>query len=260
MGLGLFCMSEHIKSLRGQYGARRRSDGREGTEIWFSFPLIVPEAGQQTLQQRRLTNSHTKLSILSLYGTDMDHFVMNDVGHGIHGPNTHHNRNVMKPTEVVSMGDDVNNTTVLLTTAIDDKHSFSSPQNRRSPSQRSHHSLLNMSMRSAGSRISARGSTAPLGGARDTSTYSDTAVVDAGDISSYSLRATGPSARDSRTNLLVGRRSGDRTRTKKSIQEMVGALPILLVDDSVSILKMTKRAIQNECDNVRYINHILTHY
>ena len=46
MGLGMFCLSEHIKALQGQYGARRRSDGREGTEIWFSFPLVVPEAGQ----------------------------------------------------------------------------------------------------------------------------------------------------------------------------------------------------------------------
>ena len=49
MGLGLFCLSEHVKALQGQYGARRRNDGREGTEIWFSFPLIVPEAGQFTL-------------------------------------------------------------------------------------------------------------------------------------------------------------------------------------------------------------------
>ena len=49
MGLGLFCLSGHIKALQGQYGARRRNDGREGTEIWFSFPLIVPaEAGQFT--------------------------------------------------------------------------------------------------------------------------------------------------------------------------------------------------------------------
>ena len=49
MGLGLFCLSEHVKALQGQYGARRRNDGREGTEIWFSFPLIVPaEAGQFT--------------------------------------------------------------------------------------------------------------------------------------------------------------------------------------------------------------------
>ena len=48
LGLGLFCLSIHINALQGQYGARRRSDGQEGTEIWFSFPLIVPEAGQHT--------------------------------------------------------------------------------------------------------------------------------------------------------------------------------------------------------------------
>ena len=49
MGLGLFCLSGHIKALQGQYGARKRSDGREGTEIWFSFPLLIPEAGQHIL-------------------------------------------------------------------------------------------------------------------------------------------------------------------------------------------------------------------
>ena len=48
MGLGLFCLSEHIQALQGQYGARRRSDGRDGTEIWFTFPLIVPQAGEHT--------------------------------------------------------------------------------------------------------------------------------------------------------------------------------------------------------------------
>ena len=53
MGLGLFCLAEHTKALQGQYGARRRSDGREGTEIWFSFPLITPEEGQHTLTPYR---------------------------------------------------------------------------------------------------------------------------------------------------------------------------------------------------------------
>ena len=35
------------------------------------------------------------------------------------------------------------------------------------------------------------------------------------------------------------------------MQMVLGMSPILLVDDAVSILKMTKRAIQNECINVR---------
>jgi len=45
MGLGLFCLREHIQALEGKYGARRRTDGREGTEIWFNFPIIVPKQG-----------------------------------------------------------------------------------------------------------------------------------------------------------------------------------------------------------------------
>ena len=56
MGLGLFCLSEHMRALNGQYGARRRSDGREGTEIWFSFPLVVPEAGQYTFLENFIYN------------------------------------------------------------------------------------------------------------------------------------------------------------------------------------------------------------
>ena len=38
---------------------------------------------------------------------------------------------------------------------------------------------------------------------------------------------------------------------RKSVQEVLGKLPILIVDDSVSVLKMTKRAILNECANIR---------
>ena len=57
MGLGLFCLSEHVKALQGQYGARKRSDGREGTEIWFSVPLIVPAAGKYILSKQPLTHN-----------------------------------------------------------------------------------------------------------------------------------------------------------------------------------------------------------
>ena len=49
MGLGLFCLREHIQALEGQYGARRRTDGHEGTEIWFNFPMIVPKQGDYIL-------------------------------------------------------------------------------------------------------------------------------------------------------------------------------------------------------------------
>ena len=37
------------------------------------------------------------------------------------------------------------------------------------------------------------------------------------------------------------------------LQEVLGAMPVLLVDDAVSILKMTKRAIQNECANISFM-------
>ena len=67
----------------------------------------------------------------------------------------------------------------------------------------------------------------------------------AGNASLDSLISIDISTRGSRKALLDVRKSADR------IQEVLGALPILLVDDSVSILKLTKRAIQNECANIR---------
>ena len=56
-----------------------------------------------------------------------------------------------------------------------------------------------------------------------------------------------PRGADHEEALSDARSSGDR------IQEVLGTLPILLVDDSVSILKMTKRAIQNECANIIFM-------
>ena len=45
----------------------------------------------------------------------------------------------------------------------------------------------------------------------------------------------------------------DTINNADRVQETLGTLPILIVDDSVSILKMTKRAIQNECANISFM-------
>ena len=61
------------------------------------------------------------------------------------------------------------------------------------------------------------------------------------DISLVSSKRGFKNSQSSRSN-----RSGiDR------IKELLGTSPILLVDDAVSILKLTKRAIQNECPHIR---------
>ena len=225
MGLGLFCLREHMQALQGQYGVRRRSDGREGIEIWFSFPLIVPEA-------------------------DQDQFVMNDMGHGTHGSNVHHQRSLLNK-EDVSMNTAAVNNKMTLTSVIVDKPLFSSPQNRRSSmmrySQKSHHSsLLDQSIRSARDMNSNITSIVSIRGLPvDSSARGGAVVADAGGGNFDALRVADPSTRDSRKAVLSTRTSADR------IQEVLGVLPILLVDDSVSILKMTKRAIQNECANIR---------
>ena len=40
MGLGLYCLRERVTAMGGRYGARKRNDGLEGTEVWFSIPLL----------------------------------------------------------------------------------------------------------------------------------------------------------------------------------------------------------------------------
>ena len=47
--------------------------------------------------------------------------------------------------------------------------------------------------------------------------------------------------------------NGSIKSSGKTVKEVLGALPILLVDDSVSILKLTKRAIQNECADISFM-------
>ena len=200
MGLGLFCLSEHIQALDGKYGARRRTDGREGTEIWFSFPLLVAEA-------------------------DLDQFVMEDVGLG-------------------------------------DKPLFSSPQNRRTSiskaSQKSHNSSLPMTPRDSlrgdvrGGDIdsSIRGGVG--GSVKIVPTEAAPAPFEAAGVASVGIAEDPVSRGAISSNALTNLRS-NIGYSKKSIQEVLGTLPILLVDDSVSILKMTKRAIQNECANISFM-------
>ena len=86
----------------------------------------------------------------------------------------------------------------------------------------------------------------------------DAGGVDIGDASPASVATADPTPRKIRksaTDLmtLMSPRSTfvSPRKGRKSVQEVLGALPILIVDDSVSILKMTKRAILNECANIR---------
>ena len=204
-----------------------------------------------------LINPHINIPFLSTHFSvkaDLDQFLMNDVGYGTHGSKTHHNRSLIK-NEDTSTNSDVSNK-MMVATAIVDNPLFSSPQNRRASmgrysqkSQKSSFQFLGQSMRSARDTTPIINSSTYMSIPRDTS--DGAASVAAGDASSDSLGETGPPTRTSRRALLGVRKSADR------IQEVLGELPILLVDDSVSILKMTKRAIQNECVNIRSI-HLFT--
>ena len=375
MGLGLFCLSEHITALDGKYGARRRTDGREGTEIWFSFPLIVPEAGQHTLSTHQLTHenfphSHaisthprpyrlmnpscnklpinspsytlavTNLPINTLsdrpintpsdrpfntpsdrpINTGRDPFVMHDAGHSGHASKTHHNRTLHSRDDTAEEEDGYSGT--IGPTLNPDVPLFSSPQNRsrlsvrRQSSQKSSTKtslpILELSRNSAhgddpggvvsgedggggersdvsdyngvgggvnGQRVrpitkdEAKAASPTSGGTDRSTDRTLTAVVDGvvtavgggidvgggggGGVSfklvrPIDLHPSGARKSTPRSFLITPRSSlMSPRRGRKSVQEVLGALPILLVDDSVSILKMTKRAILNECANIR---------
>ena len=144
---------------------------------------------------------------------------------------------------------------MMIATAIIDNPLFSSPQNRRASmvrySQKSQISslpLLGQPKRSARDTAGTINRDINMGGPSDSSTRGGAADIATVDVSSDSLREAYPPSCGSRNALPVLDR----------IQEVLGAMPILLVDDSVSILKMTKRAIQNECANIRSTHSIYT--
>ena len=144
---------------------------------------------------------------------------------------------------------------------------FSSPQNRRSSllrnSQKSHSSAA--SRQSKGNSMALRGGRGSI----------DKGVIRIGQGSvhgvgsdpitgSVPLGLTAPTTASSEADVAVSSGtenfprevnheealSEDGTNGVTRIEKVLGTLPIFLVDDSVAILKMTKRAIQNECANI----------
>ena len=199
--------------------------------------------------------------------------MVNDEGNGSDGPYTH--RSLMKEDDVGSMENRI---------AV-----FSSPQNRRTSSARklktktlSGSSAPMGVPRDSGTLGDGGGVVGGGGGDNTVSVVSRVGVngptigsVPREALSAGSPGAVGVSANASTVGA-VGRGTGDAsfeswnafvttpTRVSKAnllnrsqrgstgrVQEVLGSLPILLVDDSVSILKMTKRAILNECANIR---------
>ena len=147
---------------------------------------------------------------------------MNDMGNGSHGPKTH--RSLLEI----------------------DKLSFSSPQNRRTSLSKYSQKSQNYSIPMFGQSMrTAREATVTIHG--DVSMAGPVDRSARGVASSTSL----DSVREIDPPILVNVR-----KSVGRIQEVLGSFSILLVDDSVSILKMTKRAIQNDCENIRSVSLI----
>ena len=121
---------------------------------------------------------------------------------------------------------DANNTTAIKS----GKSLFSAPQNRRSSTVKALSHRSHQSDQGGG------------GNGIDGSTRGNVST----ELTSASLEANVAVA-DRKTPLKSSNRS------IKSVQDVLGQLPILLVDDAVSIIKITKRAIQNECANISFM-------
>ena len=223
----------------------------------------------------------------------MDDFEFDDVGYDTHEPTTIYDNQTVVEKKITSTENNVNNATSM-TTTVPDKSLFSSPQNRRTSMSRQAQPSLSLDTVVAGGdhRVNSVVESDVNGGQNEGFSPSDEAkaasseavgvpvdaavaggspavvaavgiAADVGKASPDILRHTESTSHGNKNAPKEARTSTDR------IQAVVGALPILIVDDSVSILKMTKSVIQNECTNIRsthsinttlsYIHNPLTH-
>ena len=184
---------------------------------------------------------------------DAEQFVMSDVGNGTHGSKTPP-RQSRQPSRQGS----------LTNVALKDDDLpllFSSPQNRRV-------SMMKSSVKSKKSRppsLDAMPEHSSIGGRRGGDGINgainsrkhdgvDSLTSEDGVVPLVPTTVTTVTS----TSIDLGksgkpRLNGSIKSSGKTVKEVLGALPILLVDDSVSILKLTKRAIQNECADISFM-------
>ncbi len=60
LGLGLYCLSQRVYALHGDYGIKRRKKGQPGSIVWFSFPY----------KEYRPTKGKTKRSCFLIFLVD----------------------------------------------------------------------------------------------------------------------------------------------------------------------------------------------
>ena len=137
----------------------------------------------------------------------------------------------------------VNNTAV--------KPLFSSPQNRRSSTMKLSQKSQNSSMPTITPRDCGL-----LGGA-DGQTTGPLPFVTT-ELNALTFEAGVAMTDGATADIAAGEHpprglGSNSSSTADRMLEVLGSSPILLVDDSVSILKMTKRAIQNECASICFM-------
>ena len=225
MGLGMYCLRERVTTLGGRYGAKVRSDGLEGTEIWFSIPLLTADDSVKTFELQH--HSHTKSHTTPQDALDQREIEVTGKNDAVFGASLAPTGRTSNATEfVMALGG-----------------------SRRSSSSAPHRSSFYVD----GSFVSSKTNAPNRGmlGAKD----SDGARTPVSNKGAYSALVSNKTIKSSTDTLLELGKSTDassvasrRPSSLGRVSEDIGGmtLPILIVDDSIAILKMTKRSINNE--------------
>ena len=219
-GLGLYCLRERVTAMGGRCGAKTRSDGLEGTEVWFSIPLLHADINTKTfdIQQHygsKIRASDTNASALNVPSSSKS-----------------------KTSEFV--------------TALGGSHRTSHDRPSLSTKPWSYDTSIRQSTKSSSREPinSSRSATSAL-----VSTKASTKTPRQTPRQTPRLTTRQPSMDTSPviSSLKPSLDQVDEDITNEDITEEItsedtglGALPILIVDDSIAILKMVKRSILNE--------------
>ena len=87
-GLGLYSLSKRIEALKGGYGVSSRSDGKPGSQFWFSIPYLPDESFEPMVAQTE------RVSATSTAVVNFESQLTNDIKEGNHEREL--NPNIMK--------------------------------------------------------------------------------------------------------------------------------------------------------------------
>ena len=228
MGLGLYCLRERVTAMSGRCGARIRRDGLEGTEIWFCIPLLSADLKVKTFELQDHSSPHSQAHAF-------DQLQVEVIG-----------KNAAAVMMVSSgLEDRTSNAAEFVTALGGSRRSSSSSTHRDRLSHKDSSYVYSKTNHLIGGTFDGIGDNEAIRSGR--SAY--TALL--------SNKTTQPQPPITKSSIELARKSWKSTDPSPiaSLKQALGrvredkggmVLPILIVDDSIAILKMTKRSIINE--------------